>query len=209
MQCSSLTLFCLRTQWGGESLWALQNLSLGLSVSHPATLMSSAHKGVCSWMLQFPFGGTGCDRGVCVKARATRTRPSASRRQAGGRSLKSEYSEVMAVVAAWWPAMLSKMLSPRGGGCETGTVWKRLQILCYRWKSWSIKWTCQGLISNTTAQLLIVHKHLLQYHNIKTTWRHTRNWNFILKLRAVAGVGAAVLGFSTIYWMFCIQFWQK
>lgn len=34
------------------------------------------------------------------------------------------------------------------------------------------------------------------YHNIKNTWKDRRN--FILKIRAVAGVGTAVLGFSAI-----------
>lgn len=34
------------------------------------------------------------------------------------------------------------------------------------------------------------------YHSIKNTWRERRN--FILKMSPVAGVGTAVLGFSTI-----------
>lgn len=77
MQCSSLTFLCLRTQWGGESIWALENLSLGLSVPHPPTVHWWA---VLIWCLQLDasvsfWGGTGCDREVCVKARATRARP--------------------------------------------------------------------------------------------------------------------------------------
>lgn len=71
---------------------------------------------------QFPLGGTGCDRGVCVKARATGVNKTLSYSKAGSRSLKSEYSKVMAVVSPWWPVALSKMLSPRGGGCETDIV---------------------------------------------------------------------------------------
>lgn len=61
-------------------------------------------------------------RGLCEGQSYWRAKPSASVRQAGGRSLKSEYSKVMAVVAPWGPVMLPKILSLRGGGYETDTV---------------------------------------------------------------------------------------
>lgn len=197
MQCSSLTLFCLRTHWGGERIWALENLSSGPSVSHPATVHWGALLIRCLQLdaSAVPFWGHWMCRQVCVRARATGAKPSASVRQARGRSLTSECSKVRTVVAPWWPLMLSKILSLRGGG------WKWLQILYDHRKSWSIKWTCQEPISNTTAGLLIFHIHLLQYPVLITIFKKNleRQKKFYTEnKRAVAGVGTAVLGFSTI-----------
>lgn len=85
-------------------------------MSHPATMHLGALLIRCLQLdaSAVPFWG---HWQVCV---ITRAKPSASVRQAGSRSLKSEYSKVRAVVAPWWPVMQSKILSLRGG--ETDTV---------------------------------------------------------------------------------------
>lgn len=49
-----------------------------------------------------------------------------------------------------------------------------------------------------TAGFLIVHIHLLQYHNIKNTERQKKLKFYTEIERAVAGVGTAILGFGTV-----------
>lgn len=145
---------------------------------------------------QFPFGGTGWDRWVWVRARATGAKSLASVMQAYGRSLKSEYSKVRAVVAPWWPVMLSKILSLKGGGCKTDMVWKWLQILYYHTKSWSIKCTWSG--ANFKYHSRTSHcPH--PFAPVSSTILKTSGDKFYTEnKRAVAGVGTAVLGFSAV-----------
>lgn len=75
---------------------------------------------------------------------------------------------------------------------------KKVADSVYHMKSQSIKWTCQELHSCMTAGLLIVHIHLLQYHNIKNTERQKKLKFYTEIKRAVAGVGTAILGFGTV-----------
>lgn len=84
MQCSSLMLFCFRTQGGGENIWALEHLSkfrsLGVLSCHNA-LMSSAHKVSAAGCFSSSLLGGG--RGVCVRAKAAEAKPSSSKAGTG------------------------------------------------------------------------------------------------------------------------------
>lgn len=146
---------------------------------------------------QFPFGGTGWGRWVCVRARATGAKPLASVRQAYGRSLKSEYSKVRAVVAPWWPVMLSKILSRKGGGCETDVVWKWLQILYYHTKSWSIKCTWSG--ANFKYHSRTSHCPHPFAPVSSTILRTSGETNFILKIRELLQVLAQLFSVSVLF----------
>lgn len=157
--------------------------------------MSSAHKVSAAGCFSSSLLGGG--RGVCVRAKAAEAKPSSSKagswQELEDWMLKSQGSGGTLV------ASTAVQNSQSEGRWVKDRVWK-LQSLYYHRISWSIKWTWQELISNTTAGLFhCPHSFVLVssiYHNIKNVGRQKK---FYTKNKsAVAGVGTAVTGFSTI-----------